>query len=138
MPRLPARLAASGRQGPGRRTQAIWLAARRMARSVVEFAQSLMDLPMNNPPSGSPSLTVTSPDVATSLAGGHLSRTNCAGLRPYIEPGIRMSVKRIWISGRLRGDCSTTWKPAFSDHFHRADPEQQLIVHDENDRPPDC
>jgi hypothetical protein len=25
-----------------------------------------------------------------------------------------------------------------SDHFRRADPEQQLIFHDENDRPPDC
>jgi hypothetical protein len=55
-----------------------------------------------------------------------------------------MSVKTIWISGRASRmaiassalPASTTSKPA-SETIRRADPEQQLIFHDENDRPPD-
>lgn len=89
---------------------------------------------------------VTRPDVATSLIGGHLSRTNRANLRPSIDPGIWMSVKTILNIGsgfedgdRLVGVAGFDHLEArVSDHLRAAAPEQRLVFHDENDRPPDC
>ncbi|MET4358685.1 hypothetical protein ABIC08_008662 [Bradyrhizobium sp. RT9b] len=88
---------------------------------------------------------VTRPDVATSLIGGHLSRTNRASLRPSIDPGIWMSVKTIWIGSGFEDDNRLIGVAGFdhleasvSDHLRPAGPEQRLVFHDENDRPPDC
>ncbi|MET4092320.1 hypothetical protein ABID60_008074 [Bradyrhizobium sp. S3.5.5] len=93
---------------------------------------------MDTPPSGrSPSLRVTHPEVAM---GGHLSRTNRAGLRPSIDPGIWMSVKTIGISARA-SRMATSFdhlEARASDHLRPAGPEQRFVFDDENDRPPDC
>ena len=55
------------------------------------------------PPAGKSSApTLTRPDIATILIGGHRSRTNRASSSPSIEPGIWISMKTTWIAGRAR------------------------------------
>ena len=98
----------------------------------------------NQLPDGKSSLpTLANPEVATILIGGHRSLTAAANFNPSMEPGMWTSVKMTVMSKRLSRmriassafSASTTSKPSGSNHIDCVHADQELILHDQNDRP---